>query len=333
MSNLATIASDKHPNCDASEAVHLGISSCLLGQPVRYNGGHKQSKLCLELISQCATFESFCPEVAAGFGTPRPTMRLVGNPQQPTLVYSKEEGPELTSQLVSGFENKLQAMGKLDGYILMKNSPSCGLDRIKVYQPNGHPHPQRTAGIFAKALQQKFPLMPIEEEGRLNNAKLYDNFLLRVYAYKNFRNEVLGELSISNLMLFHRSYKYLLMAHDQNQCRALGRLIGAHVNGSLEELADRYFTGFIKTLSKPASRKNHTNAMFHILGYLKKSISAEAKEHIVVVIESYNNGLTPLPTPLTLLKHYLMQHGSDYINEQRYLEPYPEKISPMVQYP
>ena len=332
MNNLSIIGSDKASTGLNKRPINVGISACLIGNEVGYNAGHRQSRLCLDLLSKCFTFTSFCPEVAAGSDIPRPTMKLTGDPTSPRLVFSSGESCDLTSQLVKGFQKKLPEIGHLDGYILMKNSPSCGLDGAKVYQANGHPHQLRTAGLFAKALKKHYPLMPIEEEGRLHDDELFDNFLLRVYAYSNFKKEVLECPSLHHLMVFHSRYKYLLMAHNQDKARALGRLLGTYDGGSLETLTDDYFSAFIEALSKPASRKNHTNALFHILGYLKHNLSPTAREHIVTIIHNYNKGLTPLTTPLTLLKHYLMQHGSDYIKEQRYLEPYPEKISPTVQY-
>lgn len=226
----------------------------------------------------------------------------------------------------------LAEMSHLDGYILMKNSPSCGLERIKVFQPNGHPHQIRTTGVFAKALKGQYPLMPIEEEGRLHDDKLFDNFVLRVYAYSNFRKEVLELPSLHNLIIFHSRYKYLLMAHNQDKYRALGRLLGSKNSVPLATLINSYLCDFIEALSKPACRKSHTNALFHILGYLKGNLTSVAREHIIEIIHNYNKGLTPLTTPLTLLKHHLMQHGSTYIQHQRYLEPYPEKINPVIRY-
>ena len=331
MNNLSIIGSDKAANGLNKQPINVGISACLIGNKVRYNAGHTQSRLCLDLLSKCFTFTSFCPEVAADLGILRPTMRLTVDSTSPRLVFSSDESFDLTSELVNGLQ-KNSEIGHLDGYILMKNSPSCGLDRVKVYQAKGHPHPLRTAGVFARALKKHYPLMPIEEEGRLQDDTLFDNFLLRVYAYSNFKKEVLERPSLHHLMVFHSSYKYLLMAHNQDKARALGRLLGTYGGGSLETLIDDYFRAFIEAISKPASRKNHTNALFHILGYLKHNLSPIAREHIVTKIHNYNKGLTPLTTPLTLLKHYLMQHGTNYIKEQRYLEPYPEKINPMAQY-
>jgi uncharacterized protein YbgA (DUF1722 family)/uncharacterized protein YbbK (DUF523 family) len=332
MNKQHTFASAKAEYDINKPLIRVGISACLLGDQVRYNGGHTQSKLCLNLLSQCFEFTSFCPEVAAGFGIPRPTMRLIGDPSSPQLVFGNDHTSDLTAQLVNGFEKKLPEMGHLDGYILMKKSPSCGLERIKVYQPNGHPHQVRTAGVFAKALKEQYPLMPVEEEGRLHDDGLFDNFVMRVYAYSNFKREVLDQPSLHELMVFHSSYKYLLMAHNQDKCRALGRLLGSNKGAQLTELINSYFCDFMEALSKPASRKNHTNALFHILGYLKGNLTSVALEHIIEIIHNYNKGLTPLTTPLTLLKHHLIQYGSDYIKHQRYLEPYPEKINPIIQY-
>ncbi|GAB3113411.1 DUF1722 domain-containing protein [Aestuariicella hydrocarbonica] len=326
--------------------LQVGLSACLAGQPVRYNGGHSQSRLCLNLLSQHFHFRTFCPEVAAGFGTPRPTLRLIGDPENPQLAYSsakKSASPldnnspsqshpdeDLTRQLTEGFKEKLEEFHDLDGYILMKNSPSCGLERVKVYQSNGYPHRERAQGLFAHALQQRYPLMPIEEEGRLHDAKLFENFVLRLYAYHNFRKEVLSNPSMGNLIAFHSSYKYILMAHHQPSYKSLGRLLGYQQTPKTESetraVIDEYFPMFMQALSKPANKKNHTNTLYHILGYLKKTVPSTARQNIVDIITHYQQGVVPLITPLTLLKHYIDQYGSDYIRKQRYLQPYPYSL-------
>ncbi|MFA7554268.1 MAG: DUF523 and DUF1722 domain-containing protein [Spongiibacteraceae bacterium] len=315
-----------HSGGDFSTKLEVGLSACLAGQEVRYNGGHTQSKLCLELLGKHFNFNTFCPEVAAGFGTPRPTMRLVGNPENPTLQYSNDDKTDLTKQLTQGFVDKLPAFKTLDGYILMKNSPSCGLERVKVYQPSGYPDPVRGQGLFAAALKKQYPLMPIEEEGRLHDARLFENFVLRIYAYHNFRAEVLAEPSLHNLIQFHSSYKYILMAHHQPTYKKLGSVLGQAKKEHLKELIEYYFELFMQALAKPASKKNHTNTLLHILGYLKKSVPSEARINITEVIGKYHQGQLPLITPLTLLKHYLDQYGSEYIRHQRYLSPYPESL-------
>ena len=312
-----------------SEKIKVGLSACLAGFEVRYNGGHCQSRLCLDELSQHFEYVTFCPEVEAGFGTPRPTMRLIGDPTSPTLTYTqdvKREQSDLTSQLVDGFKDKLADFAELDGYILMKNSPSCGMKRIKVYQENGHPHEQRGQGIFTAALQKQFPNLPVEEEGCLNDDKLYENFILRVYAYHNFRHEVLAEPSVHKLIQFHSSYKYVLMAHNQTLYKDLGKRLSSIDKNQLGQILIYYQANFMEALSHSASRENHTNTLMHILGYLKKTVCAEARQDINEVILKYHSGEIPLSTPLTLLKHYIKQGGSEYIQAQRYLEPYPPRL-------
>tara|TARA_R110001592_G_scaffold359369_2_gene665925 strand:- start:35270 stop:36253 length:984 start_codon:yes stop_codon:yes gene_type:complete len=312
-----------------NKKIKVGLSACLAGFEVRYNGGHCQSRLCLDELSQHFDYLTFCPEVAAGFGTPRPTMRLIGDPEKPTLTYTldaKREQLDLTEQLLDGFKDKLEGFAELDGYILMKNSPSCGLQRIKVYQESGHPHEQRGQGIFTAALQKRYPNLPLEEEGRLNDDKLYENFVLRVYAYHHFRNEVLNEPSVHKLIQFHSSYKYVLMAHNQALYKELGQRLANIDKSQLDQVVIDYQISFMEALSHSASRENHTNTLMHILGYLKKTVSAEARQDINEVILKYHSGEIPLNTPLTLLKHYIKQGASEYIRTQRYLEPYPQRL-------
>ncbi|UZE96804.1 YbgA family protein [Alkalimarinus alittae] len=323
MNTQSIIATDQ-PSSNGN--INIGLSACLAGQEVRFNGGHTQSRLCLNVLSQHFNYKTFCPEVAAGFSTPRPAMRLTGNPERPKLSFSNDDTVDLTDQLTRGFKDKLSQFEALDGYILMKKSPSCGLERIKVYQENGHPHETRVKGLFAEALQKRYPLMPIEEEGRLHDAKLYENFVLRVYAYHDFRTEILAAPSVGKLITFHSRYKYMLMAHNQSAYKQLGRLLGTAKKEQIQLLVDQYFALFMTALSEPASTKNHTNTLLHILGYLRKSIPSQARQSIADVILKYNQGVLPLITPLTLLKHYLDQYGSEYIQNQRYLAPYPESL-------
>lgn len=314
-----------HPN----PSIKVGMSACLAGAEVRYNGGHCQSRLCLDELSQHFEFETFCPEMAAGFGTPRPTMRLVGDPKQPTLTYTldtKKEQKDLTDQLTAGFQDKLASFAHLDGYILMKNSPSCGMERIKVYQENGYPHEQRGKGIFVQALQNAYPYLPMEEEGRLHDDKLYENFVLRVYAHHHFRHEVLNQPSVHKLIQFHSSYKYVLMAHNQILYKELGQRLANINKHDLTRELTAYQASLMEALSHSATRENHTNTLMHILGYLKKTTAPAARQDIHEVIMQYHRGEIALNTPLTLLKHYIKQEGSDYLRAQRYLEPYPQRL-------
>lgn len=308
------------------QTIHVGISACLLGKPVRFNGGHSQSKLCLQTLANYFEFDSFCPEVAAGFGTPRPSMRLIGSLENPTLTFSDGSEQDLTAQLTEGFADKVRNLEHLDGYILMKNSPSCGLEKIKVYQENGYPHDKRGRGLFAQSVLDNCPFLPVEEEGRLNDASLRENFILRVFAHNRFRHEVLNQPSYHNLLQFHSSYKYVLMAQSQKAYKELGKMLAVSSERDFSEVLEEYRKAFTVALAKPAERKGHTNVLLHLLGYIKQTVSGEARQSIVEVVDRYRQGTLPLITPLTLLQHYIDQKGSEYVRMQRYWEPYPEEL-------
>ncbi|MEH6472980.1 MAG: DUF523 and DUF1722 domain-containing protein [Halopseudomonas sp.] len=308
-------------------AITVGISACLLGNPVRYNGGHSNSKLCQQALSQYFSFRSFCPEQAAGFGTPRPALRLVGEVNAPRMVLSNDHTQDVTEQFSRAITPVIDTLSGLDGYILMKNSPSCGLERIKVYRDNGYPQAERSQGLFTRALRQRFPDLPVEEEGRLHDARLRENFVLRVFAHHHFRIQVDSAPSVATLMRFHRDYKYVLMAHNQIEYRALGQLLAkASSQQPVTPLRDQYRQRFMAALATPAGRRGHSNVLLHILGYLKRSVASSARRDIVSVIDRYRRGEVNLTTPLTLINHYVQQHGSDYIRSQRYLAPYPAAL-------
>ena len=303
--------------------IPVGISACLLGEQVRYDGGHKRSKMCLEDFAPFFDYQSFCPEVSAGFGTPRPTMRLVGDPTDPTLTYVENNGEDLSDKLRAGFIGKLPSFAQVDGYILMKKSPSCGMERIKVYRENGMPQESTARGLFADALIKHYPQLPVEEEARLNDNRLRENFVLRVFAHNNFRREVLDSRSYKSLLDYHSSYKYLLMAHSQVAYRELGRMLAESSALLIDDVLEDYFPRFMRAIGTPATRAGHANVLQHILGYLKRDVPGEARQHIDAVISQYRRDEVNLATPLTLLSHYIQQSGSDYIRMQRYLAPYP----------
>jgi len=318
--NLITTSGHARGEPRPAPSIAVGISACLLGNEVRYNGGHSRSTLCQQTLSGYFRFRSFCPEVAAGFGVPRPTLRLMGDPRHPRRVFAHDPSVDLSDSLRRALIPVVDTLTELDGYILMKNSPSCGLERVKVYQDNGPPHPERGQGLFTAVLRRRYPDLPVEEEGRLNDARLRENFILRVYAHNHFRTQVDGAPSLGRLMDFHRDYKYVLMAHSQSEYRALGRLLAVADPADSVELRDRYHRRFMQAIAQPASRRGHCNVLLHILGYLKKSVESGARRRIADLIERYRLGEVNLATPLALVAHYIDQHGSAYIRRQRYLE-------------
>lgn len=309
-----------------SHKIPVGISSCLLGDNVRYNGGHSHSDYCDKVLTQYFDYQKFCPEMAAGFGTPRPTLRLEGDPNSPRMTFSKNSEEDVSGVFMAASNKYLENLSHLDGYILMKKSPSCGLERIKVYQENGHPHMQRSAGMFTKALRQRYPLLPVEEDGRLNDPALRENFLLRVFTHHDFRQSVDENAKMKDLIAFHSRYKYMVMAHSQPIYRKLGRMLSGNDTRSFPALKDAYFETLMTTLSQPAKRKNHCNVLMHLVGYLKHSVEVSVRKDILEVVEQYRRGEVNLATPVTLLHHYIKHYGSDYINQQSYFIPYPSPL-------
>ncbi len=324
---IPTLTLEENLKSDQADKITVGLSACLAGHNVRFNGGHTQSKLCINTLSEHFNYLTFCPEVAAGFSTPRATMRLSEDKNKAVkLSYSNDPDSDITDQLVDGFTPALSEFNQLDGYILMKNSPSCGLSRIKVYQENGMPKREMSQGYFAAALQKAYPLLPLEEEGRLNDAHLYENFILRVYAHHNFRVEVLEQASLHNLMTFHASYKYILLSQNQILYKQLGRLLAKANKDDVDGVVNEYFTLFMQALSKPAHRKGHVNTLLHVFGYFKRQLSQSAKQSILRTIKMYQAGQLPLVTPLTLLQHYIDEFGNEYLRQQRYFSPYPQTL-------
>ena len=305
----------------------IAISACLLGAEVRFNGGHKESRLCSQTLSEYFEFVPLCPEVAIGLGIPRQPIRLHGNPAQPQAVGSVDSRLNATLAL-HDYGVKMAAEHRdICGYIFMQKSPSCGLERVKVYQDHGRPAELSGRGIYAQAFCDAHPDLPVEEDGRLNDPVLRDNFLIRVFAYHAW--QVLLEQGISRRSLteFHARYKYLLMAHHPLQYKALGNLLGSMGKTDPKAIAGQYFSELMQALKQCATRRTHSNVLRHLSGYLKKSISAADKQEMQQIIDQYLHGIVPLVVPLTLLKHHFRRHPDPYISRQVYLQPHPENLS------
>lgn len=307
--------------------IKVGISACLLGAPVRFNGGHKQSRLCKDVLSQYFEYVSVCPEQAIGLGTPREPIRLVGDTNNPRAIGTVNPSLDVTDALTAFGQRTAAELNDLCGYILMQNSPSCGMERVKVYQDNGHTTERGGSGLFAAALMRAQPNLPIEEDGRLNDPVLRENFITRVFAYAEWQQLLNSGLSRKKLYEFHARYKYQLMANSPADCTALGRLLASNQQVRLGVLATQYFSVFMSALKKIANRGSHTNVLQHISGYIKRSLDTDEKRELQVLISQYRTGIVPLIVPLTLLKHHFKRHPDRYIAGQVYLQPHPENLS------
>ena len=307
--------------------IQVGISSCLLGDEVRYNGGHKHSALCTRDLSEYFDFVSVCPEVSIGLGVPRKPIRLVGDPSDPDIVGVANPEHNVTQPMKEFAREKVKELGDLSGYIFIKGSPSCGLFRVKVYNESGFPQQEMGRGVYARVVTDTYPLLPVEEAGRLMDPVLRENFITRVFAYQTFISLKKAGLTAKKLIDFHASYKYTLMAHDPQSHASLGRMLADLGNQDLAELGDRYLQALMESLTKKASRKSNTNVLSHIQGYLKNHLSSKEKEKLVEAIEQYRNGIIPLIVPIILLKNHFHTYPNEYIAKQSYLQPYPDNLS------
>jgi uncharacterized protein YbgA (DUF1722 family)/uncharacterized protein YbbK (DUF523 family) len=307
-------------------ALRLGISRCLLGDEVRFDGGHKRDGFLTDVLGHYVEWIPVCPEVEAGLGTPREAMRLIGDPHHPRLVTIKS-GTDHTGAVEKMTENRIKELEELDlsGYVFKKGSPSCGIERVRIYNEQGMPN-RNGVGLFARAFIEQFPLIPVEEEGRLCDAPLRENFIERVFCYRRWQDLVQSGVTRQTLVQFHTIHKYLLMAHSPQQYQVLGRLVGQAERHRPKELANRYGELFMKALAMKATVRKHVNVLQHILGYFKDRLGAQEKAELLVVIGDYHRGLTPLVVPLTLIKHYVRIFDVGYIRDQVYLNPHPKEL-------
>ena len=311
-----------------SARIPVGISQCLMGDPVRFNAGHKPSRLCPDHLGTLFELRPFCPEVAIGLGTPRKPIRLAGDPAAPRAVGTVDHTLDVTHALQQYADDVSVLCEELCGFIFMQKSPSCGMERVKVYEPNGHPAPATGRGIFAARLMQANPLLPVEEEGRLNDPVLRENFVNRVIVYSDWQQLLRDGLSASRLLAFHARHKYLLMAHQSPSYRQIGQMLANPGRGAaLRDTANAYFAELMAALRRPASRSGHSNVLQHVAGHFKKVLNPPEKEELQQLINHYRSGIVPLVVPVTLLRHHLLRHPDPYLLQQAYLQPHPPELS------
>lgn len=306
--------------------IHLAISACLLGQNVRFDGGHKRDPFLVEVLGKFVTFLPVCPELELGLGVPRPTIRLERRGEEVRLVDPKHglDHTAAMSRLARARVDALAANPDLCGWVLKKDSPSCGLFRVKVWDPNGVPAKDGT-GAFAAVLRERLPLLPAEEEGRLHDARLRENFYERVFAYRRLKDLFRGRWKLGDLVRFHTAEKLLLLAHDEPGYRALGRLVAGAKALPRAELAARYQEQFMRALETIATTRKHVNVLQHAAGFFKEAEVPDRRE-LAERIEEYRRGLVPLIVPITLLRHLVRRHGTEYLAGQTYLEPHPKEL-------
>lgn len=309
-----------------SREIRVGISQCLLGEKVRFDGGHKHAHYCTDILGRYFTFVATCPEVGAGMGTPREPIRLVSI-EDAVSVRGTRSDNDYTQALTSFSERAVERLGGLSGYILLGKSPSCGMERVKVYRENGYRSDITQGGVFAEALMRAYPELPVEESGRLNDPQLRESFLTRVYAYSSWQAMTESGITPKAILDFHTEYKPLLMAHNQQAYRELGHWLAGVDKTTLAEKAAAYLPKFMAILKQPATRRSHTNTLMHLQGYLRDKLSAVERQHLCQTIDNYRTGMIPLIAPLVLMRHLFQVHGCAYSGNYRYLFPYPQALA------
>jgi uncharacterized protein YbgA (DUF1722 family)/uncharacterized protein YbbK (DUF523 family) len=305
--------------------IPLGISACLMGEQVRHNGGHKRDAFITGTLTEYFEFHSFCPEVGIGLGTPRPAIRLIASDNGPRAVGSRDSNLDVTDRLIAYSHTVFDQVASFSGFILKRASPSCGMERVKVYNDKNMPDPLGS-GLFAAEIMERFPLLPIEEEGRLGDPGLRENFIQRVFIYHRWRTEYAESLTLRKLTEFHARHKLIFMSHDQNRSRELGKIAASANTDNLKPVSKAYITLAMETLKKMATRKNHVNVLQHIQGYLKRQLDTDDKQELLEVISRYHQGDVPLIVPLTLFSHHFRKSPNEYIEQSWYMRPYPAEL-------
>jgi uncharacterized protein YbgA (DUF1722 family)/uncharacterized protein YbbK (DUF523 family) len=311
--------------------LRIGVSACLLGEEVRYNGGHKRDPFLTDMLGRYVEWVPVCPEVEIGLGTPRPAMRLVRIGGDTRMV-TPETGADHTEAMRSYSDRRVEELAaeRLAGYILKKDSPSCGMERVKLYPdaPADTGAPNKEArGLFAEALLRRHPDLPVEEEGRLHDPLLRENFVTRIFVRDRWMKGPEEDWTRASLMRFHERHKFLFMARNQAGMRRLGRLLGESAkNDRAEDLAGVYLAGMTELLRRAPTRRGHTNVLFHLAGFVTDRIDDGDRRELIESIERYRAGLLPLIVPVTLLRHHVRRLGVEYLRDQVYLEPHPQEL-------
>lgn len=312
------------------EPLRIGVSACLLGAKVRFDGQHKRDAFLNDALAPFVTWVSVCPEVEVGMGIPRPPVRLVRGSAGRSLMLAKPDDADWTDRMEALSAKRAEALARddLSGFVLKSKSPSCGMERVKLYDaPDAKGAPERTGvGLFAAALMRRLPNLPVEEEGRLCDADLRENFLERVFAYARVRGLWRTRWTVGTLVAFHTAHKMQLLAHSTDGYRALGRLVAGAKGLPRAELRERYEADFMAVLAKPATRGRHANVLQHMLGHLRPRLDDTGKAELLALVEDYRRGLVPLIVPVTLLRHHVNRLVVPYLAGQTYLEPHPKEL-------
>jgi len=305
------------------DRIRLGISMCLLGENVRYDGGHKLDRFLTGTLGQFVSYVPVCPEVECGLGIPRESLRLVGDPEAPRLVTTRTS-IDHTEEMVEWAKKRVRGLEKegLCGFIFKSKSPSSGMERVRVYNEKGMPA-KNGVGVFARIFMEHFPLIPVEDEGRLHDPVLRENFIQRLFTLKRWRETLEKKWSLGNLVDFHSRHKLLILSHSNKHYRIMGKVVATGKGTPMNELYKQYETLLMEALALKATTRKNTNVLHHLMGYFKKQLTPDEKQEVLEIIEEYRQGFIPLIVPVTLINHYTRKYNQPYLSTQVYLKPHP----------
>ena len=306
--------------------IKLGISSCLLGNTVRWNSGHKLDRYLTNTLGQFVDYVPVCPEVEAGFGVPRESMRLVGNPENPRLVTFQTK-TDKTDQMLRWARKRVRDLEKEDlhGFIFKSGSPSSGMIRVKVYTEKGMPV-KKGVGMFARQFMAHFPLIPAEDDGRLHDIRIRENFIERIFTLRRWRETIAKGRRMGNLVDFHTRNKLLILSHSQKHSRMMGKLVAAGKQMPSKDLYSQYEAILMEALALKTTPKKNLNVLQHLMGYFKKQLSGDEKQELLEVFDRYRREFVPLIVPITLINHFVRKYDQQYLKMQTYLNPHPVEL-------
>ena len=309
------------------DKIKIGVSSCLIGEKVRWNGDHKQDRYVREVLSRYFEYIPVCPEVEVGMGVPRETVALYGDPEKPSMI-SKKTQTDWTKPMEKYIKSRINTLSADDlcGYIFKSKSPSCGMSRVPLYSEFGSHKVKHGPGMFANAFINSFPLVPTEDEGRLNDPRIRENFIVRVFSFKRFNLLLNEKFSLGQWVKFHTQHKFLLLAHSRKHYDDLGELVAHSKTIKPSELKKKYGELFMEALTSKSTPKKNTDVLLHMMGFLKKLLTKIEKEDILSTIEDYRSEILPLIVPVTLIRHQVKKHNIEYLHDQLYLNPHPKEL-------
>jgi len=307
--------------------IKIGVSSCLLGEEVRWNGGHKKDRYVQGILDNYFDYVPTCPEVDVGMGVPRETVALYGTLEKQKMI-TKESQTDWTKKMTRFKKDRIRELRKenICGYVFKSDSPSCGIGKVPIYSDFSSSRVRHGFGMFASSFIKAFPLFPVEDEGRLHDQATRENFIVRVFCFHRLQLVVRKSFSIGSLVRFHTRHKFLILSHSRKKYDDMGELVANAKKIKTAELKTRYSKLFMAALTYKSTPKKNTDVLLHMVGFLKKILTREGKKDILSVIKDYRNELLPLVVPVTLIYHQVKKHNSEYLLDQVYLNPHPKEL-------